>query len=61
MSDAKWKNEEIKNKLKNLGYHVKDWGFGIDVIRPSLTGKRKLMFHGTREEIIAWLKDNGEW
>jgi len=53
-------DKELKKKLKELGYHFKDWGFGIDVIRPSLTGKRKLMIHGTVDEIVSWLKENGE-
>lgn len=51
--------DELKKKLKELGYHFKDWGFGIDVIRVTIE-KRKLMIHGTVDEIVAWLKDEGE-
>jgi hypothetical protein len=41
--------------LKKLGYTFKVLSFGIDVFKDE-----KMVFHGTEEEVIDWLIENGE-
>lgn len=54
-------SEALGKILADLNYDWNDRGFGIDVWREHYTRGTILAFHGKEAEVIAWLKENGEW
>lgn len=54
-------SEALQKILTDLGYTYINNTFGIDIFSPRIDRCNKYEFHGKEEEIIAWLKDKGEW
>jgi len=46
---------ELENRLDDLGYDIEVISCGITVIRNG-----NIKFFGTEEEVLEWLKENGE-